>query len=778
MRWRTVVLLGLVALLPVVARAGTPSPIGRKIDGFSGRDFRGKPTALTDFAQAKLVVVAFLGVECPLAKLYAPRLTELAAEFESKGVSFVGVDSNRQDSVTEMAYYARAHKITFPIVKDVGNVIADQFGAIRTPEVFVLDGERVVRYWGRVDDQFGFQGEGIAYQRNQPQRRDLAVALEELLASKTVSRPTTVAQGCHIGRIKQPLATSDVTYAKDIAPLLNSRCVACHREGQIGPFPLTSYDEVAGWAEMMREVVQQNRMPPWDADPHFGKFKNDSRLSDREKDLLYAWVKNGAPEGDPKDLPEPPRFAEGWMIPKPDAIIYMREVPFDVPAQGTIDYQRFVVDPGWTEDKWVKAIECRPGNAAVVHHIIVYLVPPNVTPSGRAGRLQSNMLGGFAPGLCPLVLPKGMARYVQKGSKLLFEIHYTANGTVQQDRSYAGFVFADGGSVRKEVAVQNAGNLTFKIPPHESNFKVESEYRFAKDALLLSLTPHMHLRGKDFRYDLIYPDGKTETILWVPRYDFGWQTTYEFADPKRVPRGTTMHCTAHFDNSEENLANPDPSIEVAWGEQTWDEMMFGWFDMALGDQDLTKPASESALRVKEFLAQAADDGVRLNDQIKTLARQALKSHKDFELLSHQLFDLIPQLDRVCVTAVEGDHLRLRLLHQRLGLKTTFRSTSTLVKAAGQSLADYALADKPIINADLTGTTGSVMSKMSAYGIMSSMHVPIQFEGRPATVNFWSSEVGAFPPQAARLLEQVVRLMADGNTDSPQVRETISRPSKP
>jgi peroxiredoxin len=758
-KWALALVAPAFLLLPSsVSIAAENSPIGKKIDAFTARDYDGKAYSLADFADSKLVVVAFMGTECPLAKLYGPRLSDLTREFKNRSVAFVVVDSNQQDSIAEIAHYARYHKIDVPVLKDVNNVIADQFGAIRTPEMFVLDRDRVIRYWGRVDDQFGFQEGGIAYQRTEPKRRDLAIALEELLADKPVARPLTLAQGCHIGRVKKPVADSEVTYTSHVAAILNKNCVACHREGQIGPFPMTSYEQCVGWAEMIREVIAQRRMPPWHADPSIGHFANDARLSDEDKETVYKWVDNGAPEGDPKDLPPAPVFTKGWQIPEPDELVYMADEPYDVPASGTIEYQHFVVDPGWTEDKWVQAIECVPGNPAVVHHIIVYLVPPGVTPTGQAGRLRSNWLGAFAPGLRTRSLDLGYARYVQKGSKLMFELHYTANGTPQKDRSYCGIVFADPKTVKKEVAVQNAANFTFKIPPHEPNQEVEAEYIFRNDSLLLTVSPHMHLRGKDFRYDLLYPDGKTETVLWIPRYDFGWQTTYELAEPKRVPRGTKMLCVAHFDNSEDNLANPDPNIEVGWGEQTWEEMMFGWFEMALADQDLTKPATDSSLRVKEFLAAA--DSIQLDDQLKAMARGALESDKAFERFGWQLFELVPQLDRICITGVEDGKLRLRMLHERRGVRTSLRSKSTVVRAGGQSLASYAEHDQVVVNSDLSGTTGSIMAGMSRKDIRSSMHVPVVIDGVRSTVNFWSAEAGAFPPQAARLLEQVARLMTD------------------
>ncbi len=580
-----VTLLAVVAAGPV-ARANDKSPVGKKVENFTATDFRGKEVSLNDLADSKYVVVAFLGTECPLAKLYGPRLAELATEFEGQGVAFLGIDSNRQDSIAELAHFAKEHNIAFPLLKDAGNTIADKLGAVRTPEVFLLDADRVVRYWGRIDDQYGFQENGVGFLREKPLTRNLADAIASLIAGKAVANAEAASHGCLIGRVKQPVADSDVTYSKHIAKIFNNNCVYCHREKQIGPFQLTTYDEAVGWADMIREVVNDRRMPPWHADPKVGHFSNDARLSDADLALINKWVDNGAPEGDPKDLPPAPEFAEGWKIPKPDTVIYMADKENDVPATGTVEYQRFVVDPGFKEDKWVQAMECVPGNPAVVHHIIVYLVPPGVTPSGQAGRLRSNWLGAFAPGVRPQILEEGLGRYIQAGSQLLFEMHYTPNGTPAKDRSYVGFKWADPKTVKKEVAVQNAGNFTFKIPAGDPNYEVESEFVFRQKTLLLSVSPHMHVRGKDFRYDLIYPDGKSETLLWVPRYDFGWQTTYQLSEPKEVPRGSKLYCVAHFDNSADNYSNPNPNKEVTWGEQTWEEMMFGWFEMSLADQDL------------------------------------------------------------------------------------------------------------------------------------------------------------------------------------------------
>jgi peroxiredoxin len=543
------------------------TPIGRTIDEFELRDYRGAEHKLSDLADRKLVVVAFLGCECPLAKLYGPRLAALASEFEPQGVAILGVNSNCQDSITEMAAYARRHEIAFPLLKDPGNELADQFGATRTPEVFVLDRDRVVRYWGRIDDQFL-----VGIQRPQPTRRDLALALDELLAGQPVSVTQTQALGCHIGRVAKREAHGDVTYSNQIARLFQRRCIECHREGEIAPFPMTSFDEVVGWADTIREVVDEGRMPPWFANAEYGHFANDARLSEEEKQLVRDWVAGGCTEGDRVELPPQRQFTVGWQIPVPDQVIYIADEPVTVQAEGVVKYQYYQVDPGFTEDKWIQAAEARPDNRSVVHHIVAFFVPPGEKARGGRGAMI-----GYAPGMPPSKFPDGAAMLVPAGSKVVFQMHYTPNGKEQNDRSYVGLKFADPDSVKYRMGGGMAPNNFFEIPPGAENHEVHSQHVFAKDARLLTLTPHMHLRGKAFRYEAEFPDGSREILLDIPHYDFNWQLRYTLAEPKLMPKGTKLHCTAHFDNSENNLANPDPTKAVHWGDQTWEEMMIGYF---------------------------------------------------------------------------------------------------------------------------------------------------------------------------------------------------------
>lgn len=553
--------------------------IGKQIEDFSLRDYRGVNRALKDARGSKLVVVVFMGTECPLARLYAPRLNKLNADFSKKGVAFVAIDSNQQDSPTDITKYAKANDIKFPILKDVGNIVADRFGAERTPEAFVLDQNRKIQYQGRIDDQYE-----VGVHRSKAGQNNLADAIQDLLGGKPVSTPVTEATGCHIGRVRKPKPDGEITYSKHVSHILQKHCVECHRAGSIAPFSLTSYEDAVGWADTITEVIAAGRMPPWNANPEYGHFSNEARLSDDEKQQISQWIKDGVPQGSSSDRPEPKKYVEGWQIPKPSKVFFMRDKPFDVPAEGKVDYKHFEVDPGFKEDKWVTAAECVPGNRSVVHHIIVHVKSPKA--SKQDDQIESDWLCATAAGAPPMILPDGVAKRIPAGSKLSFQMHYTPNGTPQKDRSSVGLVFVDPSKVKKEAGTWKAWNTHFSIPAGEADHVVESSSKMTSDMLLLSMFPHMHLRGKSFRYEARYPDGKTEILLDVPRYDFNWQHTYILAEPKRLPAGTEVHCTAHFDNSAKNPVNPDAASSVKWGEQTWEEMMIGYFNVVKADQEL------------------------------------------------------------------------------------------------------------------------------------------------------------------------------------------------
>ena len=509
------------------------SPLGNVVKDFTLSSHRGRELALADLADKKAVAIVFLGTECPLAKLYASRLSDIEAEFSEKGLAVVGINANTQDSMTEITAYVERHKVSFPILKDVGNRVADALGAERTPEVFLLDAQRTVVYHGRIDDQYG-----VGFAREKVTRRDLAVAVEELLAGETISQPRTEVVGCFIGRTKTVEQTGDVTYSNQIARIFNKRCVECHRSGEVAPFTLTSYEDTIGWEDTILEVISDNRMPPWFANPKHGEFSNDARLSREEKQLIRTWVANGMPEGNPSQLPPPPEFTEGWRMPEPDEVFHMDEKPFSVRSDGVVDYQYYMVDPEWTEDKYIWAAEARPENPAVVHHIIAYLMLPN---QRHHDFQRGTMLAAYAPGSPPRMLKDGVAVHAPAGSKILFEMHYTPNGSKQLDRSYVGFKYMDKADVKKKLRGRMAIETSFRIPPNTSDHVVTADYRSTRDELLLQMSPHMHLRGKSFRYEAIYPDGEKEVLLDVPAYDFNWQLAYRLAEPKLIPKLSLIH---------------------------------------------------------------------------------------------------------------------------------------------------------------------------------------------------------------------------------------------
>lgn len=580
MRWG---FAGCVALVVAIsgravhaAEAARNDRLGRVISDAALTDYRGASVSLADVKDKPVVVLAFLGTECPLAKLAVTKLNTLAKEFEPRGVAVLGINSNRQDSLADLAAQVKEQDVSFRLLKDAGNKLADAVGAVRTPEVVVLDQQRAIRYVGRIDDQ-----DGIGYRRETPKRQDLKIAIEELLAGKPVSVAKTEVEGCSIGKVREPKRGAEVTYSKHVAPILQNRCVNCHRPGQVAPFAMTSYDEVAGWAETIAEVITDNRMPPWHASPDHGKFANARNMSEDEKRVILDWVKTGAPEGDRRDLPLPKSFTDGWQLPRePDLIVQMRDRAYEVPASGTVRYQYFVVDPKLTEDKWVSAAEIQPGERSVVHHVLVFA---KSDAEMRKFDGEGAFLAAYVPGFLPQQYPMGMAKLLPAGSKLIFQVHYTPNGKKTADLSRIGLLFADEKTITHAVMTSEARKSRgLVIPPNTANERHEADSpKSPVEVQLLNLMPHMHVRGKSFRYELRSADGRSETLLDVPRYDFNWQTSYQLAQPRRVPAGSSMHVVAHYDNSENNLNNPNPHATVRWGEQTWDEMLIGYFDIAV-----------------------------------------------------------------------------------------------------------------------------------------------------------------------------------------------------
>lgn len=772
-----------IALLPGLALADVQAPAsGAKVASFKLRDYRGAEFSLEQFATKKAVVLAFVSCECPVAKLYGPRLAGLAKDYDSKAVQFLGIDANQQDGVSGIARFAKEAGIEFPILKDVNNILADELKVRRTTEALVLDAERTIRYRGRIDDQYNV---GIA--RTKSTHNDLALALDELLAGKPVSKPTTPVVGCFIGRVHKPSPKGTVTFAKDVAPIFNRHYVECHRPGEIGPFSLTSYEEAAGWADTIDEVVRQGRMPPWHADPKYGHFTNDSRLSAEEKKTIADWVEAGTPQGDPKETPAPPAFAEGWRIPKPD-VVFTVPKPFKVKASGTIEYQFFVIDTGFTEDKWVQAAEVKPSCRSVVHHVLVFAQPPSEPlvltagafgPPGGGGprrggnrggdRVRGNRRGGgpgrgrggpggeggflsrwltaTVPGARPMWLPEGMAKRVPAGSRLVIQVHYTATGAPQQDQCSIGLVFADPRTVRKEVVTDMVVNPRFEIPPGDPSYKVEAERVLEEDEEILTWMPHTHVRGTSFKYEAIYPNGKKEVLLDVPHYDFNWQNTYILAEPKLLPKGTTLRGEARYNNSTSNLANPDPTEAVRWGEQTWEEMMIGYYDRTLAGEDRIK----HPVPVPKTLAKAAP---ALDADLARLAHSALDSQAAFDAFAKAVHEKLPQVDRVCVTSVADGTYRVQRSAYPGKKISHFAETGFRAPARMVPLTFFALSNRVVSIPDLNSLGRAPQLRLITAALKSSVHVPVSVDGLPSDVNFWSAQEKAFPQESLATLQKL------------------------
>jgi hypothetical protein len=395
-----------------------------------------------------------------------------------------------------------------------------------------------------------------------------------------------------------PPAPAQPVFYKNILPILQTHCQECHRPGEIAPMSFITYAETRPWAKAIREQTAARKMPPWLADPQYGHFANDRSLSAAEMDTLAAWVNAGAPAGDPKDAPPPRQWPRGWNIGKPDEVFEM-PASFAIPARGAIDYQYLILPTHFTEDRWVQKVEVRPGNRSTVHHAVVYIREPGskwLEGEPRAatfsvplskGFTTSDILLVYTPGNSFDEWQPGIAKRIKAGSDLVLQMHYTANGTATEDLTRIGLVFAAEAPKQAVLSLQMS-NDRFVIPPGDSNYRVQVSGTLPNEALLIGMFPHMHLRGKGFEYLITGPNGHVETLLKVSHYDFQWQLNYRLAEPRLLKAGTHLTWVGTFDNSPNNPANPDPTAEVRYGEQSWEEMMIGFFDVVV-DANIDKP---------------------------------------------------------------------------------------------------------------------------------------------------------------------------------------------
>ena len=612
---------GFVSAFETEPESNTVPAIGSKIDGFSLTDYQGKEWKLSDFQSKEAIVFAFVGTQCPLAKLYSAKLVALERQYRDRGISFVAIDSNVQDSLAEMAAHARKFGIDFAFLKDPSQNLADRMGVTRTPEVCVIDSDSRIRYRGRIDDQFG-----IGYTKNNATKMELVEAIDSILKKGDIVTTSSAASGCLIGRGSRDIAKgeSTVTYADQVSRILQSRCVSCHRPGEIGPMDLGNYEDASAWADMIVEVIDEGRMPPWHASQSHGSFRNDRRMPAEEIATIKSWARSGAIRGDASKEPAPLVFVAGWQLPRePDLIVPMSDKPFNVPARGEVQYQYFVADPKLTQDTWINGMEIVAGNPAVVHHILVFVRDKGTNQRGGLGA-ERGFLVGYVPGTRAEQMQEGMAKRIPANSELVFQIHYTPNGTAQTDLSKVGFLYADAKAITHEIQTTSSVQPNFRIPPNDGNYAVSAmQPEELPNCELLSMSPHMHVRGKSFRYTAVYPDGNREILLDVPKYDFNWQTEYRLSDKKKMPSGTRIFCEATFDNSTNNLNNPNPNASVQWGDQTYEEMMIGYFhvsipiDPSIGrapEMKKTRPARPSPAQIFAML-DADNDGKVLREEV-------------------------------------------------------------------------------------------------------------------------------------------------------------------
>jgi mono/diheme cytochrome c family protein/thiol-disulfide isomerase/thioredoxin len=591
--------------------------IGRYVPELEFIDLNGDSKRLHKDSQNLLTVIAFTSTSCPISKKYLPTLVQIHRAFASRGVRFIFVNCVATDKPDEMKAAAGQFGSSIEYTFDRDSGLARHLGATSTTDVFVLDRSHTIVYHGAIDDQYGF-----GYSIDAPRQTYLRDALDKALAQRSIIISATSAPGCLLESKSASLNHQEVTYHNQISRLLQLHCVECHRKGGVGPFQIDTYEDAVAHAPMIREVVDRGIMPPWFAAPNKGQTKspwiNDLSLSPTEKQQLLAWVDNKTPAGDPTQSPAAKTFADGWLIGKPDAIFEFAK-PVKVKATGTMPYQNVLVDTHLDQDHWVQAIEVRPGNPSVVHHVLVFVqgTDEEDVPRDDAADERGGYWGIYVPGNSKLVYPEGYAKRIPKGAKLRFQMHYTPNGTATEDSTRIGLVFAKEEPIH-EVRVAGVVNPRFQIPPGADNHPVIGSIKnIPTDVQILAFLPHMHLRGKAARYELI-SDGQTRTMLDIPRYDFNWQLLYRYAEPVLVKAGSTLQFTAWYDNSSNNPANPDPNKVVRWGPQTFDEMHLGYVEYIVpgakpGDPNPLNPRNRLRGAIRNALGGGGSDRPNVGD---------------------------------------------------------------------------------------------------------------------------------------------------------------------
>ena len=578
--------LSALPLLWLAGQAWALNP-GQVVDNFRLLDQNGKSHELYYSSDMKAVVVMVHGNGCPIVRQALPVLREIREQYQAQGVEFLLLNSNLQDKTDAVAAEAKEFNVDFPIMLDSAQLVGEALGVVRTSEVFVIDPKGwKLAYRGPMDDR-------LSYEKQRPASKHyLTDALDSVIAGQPVKVAKADGVGCLVNFPERDNKTSHakISYSEQIGPMLVDKCMACHQTGGVGPWAMTSYDMVKGFAPMIREVVRTQRMPPWHADPHYGVWQNSRALTDDQRKLLVHWIEAGAPRGSGPDplLKVKPDTSE-WKHGKPDLVV---EIPaYDIPATGVIEYQYPKVKNPLGRDVWITAVEIHPGAKQAIHHIIAQ--DPVVLNGQQRGGNGGGNLAGFAPGMSPVVYPADTGVLFPKDADFVFQMHYTPNGQAVTDHSKVAFYFREADNPPKyPLHLTALVDFRFQIPPGAKEYGTTVTRDVTRDMLVYNFMPHSHLRGKSGTMSVVYPDGKQEILLNVPKYDFSWQTVYEYQDPKKIPAGSKLVWNFNWDNSTQNPGNPDPSKTVKWGDQTFEEMGIGFIRYRYLDEEVGKPAAQ------------------------------------------------------------------------------------------------------------------------------------------------------------------------------------------
>ena len=555
---------------------GSEHGVGRMVADLALKTFKGEDVKLSRAAGKNGLVIALFSASCPISGKLAPETARLEKELQEQGVGMLLVNAPLGQKAEEVAQFIADHKLVSPVVSDADGKLVQQLAATTTTEVFLLDAARTLVYRGALNDQYG-----LGYTKEKPQHHYLRAAVAAMLRGEPLELVATSAPGCALDLpSSKTIASTPVTYHRDIARIMQSNCVECHHQGGVGPFALDSYEAVIEHAGMIRKQVERGAMPPWFAAPLEGlthsPWSNDRSLSERDRTDLLAWLGSARAKGDVADAPKPRVFSGEWSIGKPDAILAATKT-IAVKAEGTMPYQHVTVTTDFPEDRWVRGYEILPTAREVVHHVIVSVFEKGskVSLGGEEG--AQGYWAAYVPGNSKQVYPEGFARKLPAGATISFQIHYTPNGKAVEDTMRIGLLFA---KTPPKYVIHTTGlpNARINIPPGAANHVEVAQRKLPADINVLAWMAHMHVRGKAFKFEVTLPSGKTETLLDLPKYDFNWQLRYDYAMPHFLPRGSTLKITAVYDNSSANPANPDPTKTVRWGQQTFDEMMIGYME--------------------------------------------------------------------------------------------------------------------------------------------------------------------------------------------------------